>query len=172
MKKVFNVIMGGIGTLLSKTISPATKYIVFAAVLAIGGAGFYWYYNDTQSRLRSNAELISKQEIALDIQKLTIAELQRLAEEKKVVLDELYKELEEARKQAEQDPFSPEITPPTAIPGDVENDIRNQLGETEEEINKNYNNGLKCFELYGSEKKDVDQKMLDDCGLGNTSAGP
>lgn len=161
-------LLGGIGIILGNATGSFTKYIIFAGILAVGGAAFYWYYNDTQDRLKANADLIAKQEIADAIQKSTIDQMQIDLETHKYILKEVYKDLAEANKQTDVDPFQPvPVTPVVPVePGSAEEDIRNELGGTEEELNRNYNNSTKCFELYSRDKKDEDDKQLRaDCGL-------
>jgi len=164
-------LLKGIGTILGNAAGPFTKYLVFASILAIGGAGFYWYYNNTQIRLKADAEIIAKQDIALAIQKQTLKDMKANAEVLSQVVRQVYEDLEEARKQVTKEEIDPEF--------DLETELLKDLGTTEDKLNYKYNNELKCFSLYSGVpvaelEKDVNAqaKLLTDCGLAGTTVNP
>lgn len=166
-----NTLLKGIGTILGSASGSFTKYIVFAGILAVGGAAFYWYYNDSQDRLKENADRIAKQEIAIATEKATIKQMEIDLETHKYILKEVYADLEEARKQSAKEDIDPEF--------DLETELLKDLGATEDKLNYKYNNELKCFSLYSGVpvvelEKDLNAqaKLMADCGLIGTTVNP
>lgn len=140
-----------LSSLVGKAFGGFTKYLIFAAILAILAAGFYWYYNDTQKRLAANADVIAKQEVALTIQKSTLAEIKKMENIRINVMRDLYKDLEKAREQIsefEKEAESAVVDPETGQPFDLNKALEKDLGATEDFINKKHNDDMKCIELY------------------------
>jgi len=200
-------VTGAVGTILGGSGS-FTKYIVFALILISGTLAFYFYYNDTQERLRENADRIGKQEVAISLQNATIEEMKKDKLERERITKQLYEDFERARTRNDKDPFAPddviiepsepeEIGPIVVIPDDIvlvpnitppvkaiipapaksnlDSDMKKEFGVTEDQLNQRFNDVQKCFELYSlseAKLKNANKKLLDDCGITDSTISP
>ncbi len=171
-------VAGAIGIILGKATGSFTKYIVFAATLAMLGSGFYFYYNKSQNQIKYLIEETAKKDLAIQLQNKTIADMRINDAKKDEVLQQLNKELAEARKQDEKPEVESPITnPDTNESLTLEESLKKDLGVTEDFINKQYNDNGKCITLYSGvpieeveKNKDEQDKLLKYCGL--TRSGP
>lgn len=169
----YTAILSGIGTVLNKAVSPFTKYIVFAAIMALTASGFYFYYNASQKQIKELIDAKAKAEVTVAIQNKTIEDMQFNENVRKFILKQVYEELAEARKQDEKpEPTSPFVDPTTQEPVDLDKALQKDLGVTEDYINKQYNDTNKCVSLYSGvpvteleKNKDEQDKLLRYCGI-------
>jgi hypothetical protein len=149
-------------------------YIIIAAVGALIMAGFYWYYRDSQSRI---ADLISQNtanNLVIEQQNITIEEFKKNEEIRKYVMEQYYKELQDAREEiGELEGRLTDVDPNTGNPVDLNEALMKELGKTEDNINLEYNNLRKCFSLMSGvsiEKVEPNvkarEKLLRDCRTG------
>lgn len=173
-----NTVLKGIGTILGSASGSFTKYIVFASILAIMGAGTYFYYEKSQNQIRILIDENAKKTIALELQDKRIKELELNDSIRESILKQVYEDLANARKQDEKPEIeSPIVDPLTNEPVDLDSALKKDLGVTENFINKQYNDNGKCESLYSGvpvseleKDKNEQDKLLKYCGLNGIAA--
>jgi hypothetical protein len=149
-------------------------YLIFAAVIALMLAGFYWYYNNSQNRIEALVSQNTANNLVIEQQNTTIEEFKKAEEVRKYVLEQYYKELQAAREEVgELEKRLTEIDPNTGDNVPLNEALQKDLGKTEDAINLEYNNLRKCFSLMSGvsiEKVEPNvqarEKLLRDCGVG------
>jgi hypothetical protein len=146
-------------------------YLIIAAIGALALAGFYWYYQDSQARIAEMAAAQAASSLVIEQQNLTIEEFKKNEEIRKYVMEQYYKELQDAREEiGELEGRLTELDPNTGNPVDLNEALMKELGKTEDNINLEYNNLHKCFSLMSGvsiEKVEPNvkarEKLLRDC---------
>lgn len=136
-------------------------------VMAVGLAGFYWYYKDTQQRLADYQTQIVAYDVKFEEQNNTIATLQADGAEQSRIITDVSRKFEEARAQVQRldEKFNKVTEAGARDLGVIGLSKPRVLSKV---ITKASNNAARCFELLsGSEHTEAELNVSTRGGMNN-----